>query len=86
MTNRLEVVRRTYEKAYAGELVTGRNKLVEILERVVGLVDANRIIDEVSEVLTKDKNTVFQNLTKISVMNFLVTSLKRLATPRQPSS
>src|SRR5919106_2913225 len=60
--NRLEVVRRTYEKADARKLITGRNKLVEILERVVGIVAANRIIDEISEVLSKNKNTVLSEL------------------------
>jgi Bifunctional DNA primase/polymerase, N-terminal len=62
MANRLEVLRRTYEKADAQELVTGRNKLVEILEQVMGLVAANRIIDEVSDVLNKHKNTVLSEL------------------------
>ena len=56
MENRLEVVRRTYEKANAGELITARNKLTEVLDRMVDLESANKIIDTISMILNKNNN------------------------------
>ena len=38
VSNRLQVVQNTYEKAMDGELITGQNALFETLERIVGMM------------------------------------------------
>ena len=41
VSNRLQVVQNTYEKAMDGKLITGQNALFETLERIIG-IDAQR--------------------------------------------
>ena len=44
VSNRLQVVQNTYEKAMDGKLITGQNALFETLERIVGIDAAEKII------------------------------------------
>lgn len=60
--NRLVVMRNTYQKANEGKPITRRNELFEILERVVGVEPANKIIKDISELLNKKQDPMVSQL------------------------
>jgi hypothetical protein len=68
--NRLVVVRKTYEKARDGEPITGRNELLDILERTVGLETANETMKDLSQLLNKKQDPMISQL-NTSVRNEL---------------
>jgi hypothetical protein len=68
--NRLAVVRNTYEKANKGEPITGRNELIEILERTGGLETASQIMNDLSQLLNKRQDPIVSQLNS-SVRNEL---------------
>jgi hypothetical protein len=60
--NRLVVVRKTYEKAKDGEPITGRNELLDILERTVGLETANQTRKDLFLLLNRKQDPIVSQL------------------------
>ena len=60
--NRILVVRNTYSNGINGKPITGRNRFVEILERIVGIEAATKIVNDISHVLDKNKDQVLSQL------------------------
>ena len=64
VSNRLQVVQNTYEKAMSGELITGQNALFKTLVRIVGTDAANQITSGIIQILNKNQNPVLSQLTE----------------------
>ncbi len=70
VSNRLQVVQNTYEKAINGEPITGPNSLSETLERIIGTDAAKQITKDITEILNKNRDPIFSQLNQ-SIRNEL---------------
>jgi hypothetical protein len=62
VSNRLQVVQNTYEKAMNGELITGHTALFETLRRILGNDAAEQIIIDINNILNKNQDPIFSQL------------------------
>ena len=62
VSNRLQVVQNTYEKAMSGELITGQNAFFKTLVHIVGTDAANQITSDILQILNKNQNQVLSQL------------------------
>jgi hypothetical protein len=64
VSNRLQVVQNTYEKAMSGELITGQNAFFKTLVHIIGTDAANQITSDILQILNKNQNPVLSQLTE----------------------